>query len=130
MDSISDNSLVKLKGFESEIIPQQKFTGESVIMDLPVLQIDRGFYEVIVEDQTADLIAFNSEQRESLLAQKETDELLSLFAGNIEIIDSAVPGGSPDVLYAKYQSTPLWKYAILLAIGFIIAEVLLFKLMK
>ena len=93
--------------------------------------MEPGFYQLEFQDSLVNWIAFNHDQRESVLTQLNPNELNNYFVGSdVEIFNDLNSTGVNDVLYARYQSTPLWKYAILLAILFLVAEVFLFKFMR
>ena len=131
LDSLSDNALLKLSNSTDELIPPQRFRGNEVIIDLPSEEVQTGFYDVYLNDNLISQIAFNHDYRESVLIQLGEIELLSAFTGNqVEIFKELMIEDKNNILYAKYQPTPLWKYAILLSLLFLVAEVLLFKLMK
>ena len=129
VDSIPAEGLIKIVNSESEIIPQQRLSAGSVVLDLPSTQIATGFYEVKLDNLSIDQLAFNYDSRESVLNQLQESEIERLFQGSdYEIFTELSPSGGNEVLYAKYQPTALWKYAILLAVLFLVAEILIFKL--
>ena len=49
------------------------------------------------------------------------------FGGNIDIFDTDSAEEFEGAIENKYIGTPLWKYAILLALVFLLAEVLLLR---
>ncbi len=131
LDSVPRNALLKLRNSNGEIIPQQRFSGDRVIIEPMATEIDAGIYDVILNDLEVEKIALNNDKRESLLTQQSTSELGSMFDGGVvEIFDQFESQDDQKVLYAKYQPTPLWKYALLIAVLFLVGEVMIFKLIK
>jgi hypothetical protein len=49
---------------------------------------------------------------------------------NISIFDSAATGSFSNEIKERYLGTALWKYALLLALAFLLAEVLLIRFLK
>ncbi len=115
-----------------EIIPSQRRTGNDVLLDLPKFALNTGFYSVVSQGDTVDLLAFNPGKAESLMAQYNADEVRSLFGGgrNVTIFDAGNSDTFSNEIKERYLGTPLWKYAVLLALLFLATEVMLIRFMK
>ena len=130
LDTVIAGEMLRLTNGEREIIPQQRISGNEAILDLPPMEISTGFYSVIQNSVESNVLAFNYDQNESDLSQLSFEEIGNRFIGSTYEIFSDASGSNVDeVLFAKYQTIPLWKYAILLAILFIVIEIMLFKFM-
>lgn len=130
LDSLADDEQIKLVNDE-EIIPGQRRIGRQVVLDIPRHTVKAGFYRVVAASDTVDLLAFNPDRSESLMAQLDQQEIASFFGGgNIRFFESDDTESFGDEIRERYLGTPLWKYAILLALLFLAAEVLLIRFMK
>jgi hypothetical protein len=129
VDSINQNTIVKLEGKESEFIPSQRITSGSLYIELPPENIDPGFYRVMAEDRELTTLAFNYNTKESRLDQYSLNELDTIFAGsgNINTFSAKSESEFTSTLRKQYKGTPLWKYALLLALVFLLSEVLLIR---
>jgi hypothetical protein len=129
VDSINQNTIVKLKSDESEFIPSQRISSGSLFIELPPENIDPGFYNVMVDSRKLTTLAFNYDSKESKLDQYNINELDTIFVadGNINVFNADSEAGFTNALKKQYKGTPLWKYALILALMFLLAEVLLIR---
>jgi len=101
------------------------------LLELPRYEVSPGFYWVTHQRDTLDLVAFNLEKRESELATFTNTEILAAFGGsNAALFDADGPQAFSNEIKARYLGTPLWKYALVLALVFLLAEVLLIRFLK
>lgn len=130
-DSLTGEEPIKLVG-DQELIPAQTNTGRGVLLELPRFRISPGFYQVMANKDTLDLVAFNLNREESLLDQFSATEMNGLSAGNSRVsvfrADSAEAFGSE--IKERYLGTALWKYCLILALVFLLVEVLLLRFLK
>jgi hypothetical protein len=131
MDSLRTEEQVKLVSQE-EIIPSQRRAGNDLLLDLPKFALKTGFYNVVAAGDTVDLLAFNAGKAESLMEQYKGDEIKTLFgdAGNVNIFKAENADTFSNEIKERYLGTPLWKYAVLLSLLFMVAEILLIRFMK
>ncbi len=130
VDSLTDDEQIKLISDE-EIIPGQRRVGQQVVLDIPRHTVKSGFYNVVAASDTIDLLAFNPDRQESLMAQLGENEIVSFFGGsNIRFFESSDTDSFGNEIKERYLGTPLWKYAIMLALLFLAAEVLLIRFLK
>ena len=130
-DSLVGESPVRLTG-KQEVVPAQRRNGDRIILEIPRFSIDPGFYYARVQQDTISLTAFDLDKRESLLEQWTGDEIKLMLGGskNITVFDSASAGSFSNEIKERYLGTPLWKYALALALLFLLAEVLLIRFLK
>ncbi len=131
LDSLPGEEQLRLVS-EEEIIPSQRKTGQQVVLDLPRHTLKTGFYKVVAAGDTIDLLAFNPDTRESLMEQYGPDVATTFFGGgeNVRIFEASDSETFSNEIKERYLGTPLWKYAIMLALLFLVAEVLLIRFMR
>lgn len=131
VDSLSGESPVVLAG-KQEIIPAQRRNGDRIILEIPRFSIDPGFYAARLQSDTLGLIAFDMDKRESFLDPWTPEEVKAMLGGgnNISIFQPAARGSFTNEIKERYLGRQLWKYALLAALLFLLAEVLLIRFMK
>ena len=130
-DSLAGEEPVKLVG-NQEIVPAQRKMNDQLIMELPKFAIAPGFYDAIFHRDTLDLLAFNLNKSESFLEQHKGNEVKELLGGgdNISLFQTSSIEAFSNAIKERYLGTPLWKYALVLALLFLLAEVLLIRFLK
>ncbi|WP_234735238.1 BatA domain-containing protein [Tellurirhabdus bombi] len=135
----SPNAVYKLKRDKMEIIPIQRLNGNQLLFELPKSnqlsagqEMEAGYYELQLNGKTERLLAFNHGNRESAMEFYTPAELRKAFAGqpNVQVFDSIHDGGFVDELRAQNLGTNLWKYFIIAALGFFLAEIAVIRFMK
>lgn len=131
VDSLGGEAPVTLTG-KQEVVPSQRRNGNRVLMEIPKFSIDPGFYVARVREDTIGLIAFDLDKRESLLDQWTGDELKSILGGgaNISVFQPSAEGSFSNEIKERYLGRQLWKYALIAALLFLLAEVLLIRFLK
>ncbi|HEY3405978.1 MAG TPA: BatA and WFA domain-containing protein [Ohtaekwangia sp.] len=131
VENLSEDIPLKLSGKE-EIIPVQRKVGENVFLDIPRFSMSEGFYKVVSKQDTVGLLAFNLSRNESLMDQFTAGDIVkSIGAGNnVSIFEARTTGAFSNEIKERYLGTPLWKYALILAICFVMAEILLIRFLK
>jgi hypothetical protein len=130
-DSTVIDGLLTLSG-EQELTPAQRSVNGQVMLDLGGLDLHPGHYSVIAGSDSLTFLAFNQAKDESKLEVMKPEEILSTFGPNAEIysIDTSTEATIGNTIRENYQGKPLWKYALLLALLFLFAEVLLLRFWK
>jgi len=130
-DSLIGEEPLRLSGSQ-EIIPPQRRSGDQVYLEIPRFAIAPGFYNAIYQSDTVDLIAFNLEKKESLLDQYSGEEAKLLMGGskNISLFQASSPEAFSKEIKERYLGTPLWKLALIMALIFLLAEILLIRFLK
>ncbi|HLT71844.1 MAG TPA: BatA domain-containing protein [Cyclobacteriaceae bacterium] len=131
IDSLTGEESLRLKG-EQEIIPAQRTVGDRVLVDIPKHTFIQGFYYVTAPEDTISLLAFNLDREESLMATHDTEAVLQLLGGgsNLSVFEAASTEAFSKEIKDRYLGKPLWKYAVLLALIFLLTEILLIRLLK
>jgi hypothetical protein len=130
-DSLKGEEPLKWVGDE-EIVPSQRKLNDQVIFDLPKFSITKGFYRIVDQRDTIGLLAFNLDKAESLLDQYKGDEMMELLNGRdrVTIFDVQSQESFSNEIKERYLGTSLWKYTLILAITFLLVEILLIRFLK
>lgn len=130
-DSLVGEQAVRLIG-RQEIIPSQRRTGSRLVLEFPRFSMDAGFYFAVQRSDTLALLAFNQSKQESLLTQYTAQEVKEKLGNHrhITLFESNSSETFSNEIKARYLGTPLWKYALVLALLFLLAEVLLIRFLK
>ncbi|HMJ70091.1 MAG TPA: BatA domain-containing protein [Cyclobacteriaceae bacterium] len=129
-DSIYGEEPVRLVG-QQELIPPQRKDVDKVIMELPKFSMNAGFYQAMFRKDTLDRVAFNLTRDESKLDRFTAGELQERFGNKMVSIFSSTSAASLAAdIRERYLGTPLWKFALVLSLVFLLAEVLLIRFLK
>lgn len=131
VDSLPGEEPIRLVG-QQEVIPAQRKLTDRVILELPRFSMQAGFYNAITGKDSTGLFAFNLDSRESLLERVSATEIKQLLGGgdNITLFEAASAETFSNEIKTRYLGTPLWKYALILALFFLLVEVLLIRFLK
>ncbi|MCU0418907.1 MAG: BatA domain-containing protein [Cyclobacteriaceae bacterium] len=130
-DSLEGEEPVRLSG-ALEMIPPQRRSAGRVVLEIPKFSMGTGYYYVLYQRDTLDQLAFNLLPQESRLATYTAAEVKEQMGGgkNIAPFDALTAEAFADDLKSKYQGRPLWKYMIIAALLFLLAEVALLRMLK
>jgi hypothetical protein len=130
-DSLVGDEPARMKGTQ-ELVPSQRRLGDKLLLEIPRYSINHGFYYVTHGSDTLDLLAFNLEKKESMLAQFTGEEVKTAIGGGnqVSIFKATSAETFSNEIKERYLGTPLWKYALILALLFLLAEVLLIRFLK
>lgn len=129
-DSLTSEEPIRLKG-EQEVIPAQRIVGDRILLDIPRHSITQGFYYVTLDADTLDLLAFNPDRDESRMATYNVQDVLNLMSGaKVSVFEATTPEAFSKEIKDRYLGKTLWKYAVMLALAFLLAEILLLRFMK
>lgn len=127
----SGDIVYKLQGGGEEFIPEQRIVGSTVFLSLNNQLRSAGFYQLFLnEENILDRFAFNFDRQESVLTYFTKDELQQLVGDQASIIGTQ----TNEVLTAKIaersQGVILWRWCLIFALLFLLAEVLLLRFWK
>lgn len=127
----SGDIVYKLQGGGEEFIPEQRIVGSTVFLSLNNQLRSAGFYQLFLnEENILDRFAFNFDRQESVLTYYTSDELQQLVGDQASIIGTQ----NNEVLTAKIaersQGVILWRWCLIFALLFLLAEVLLLRFWK
>jgi hypothetical protein len=129
VDSVPASQMFKLVKEQEEIIPAQRVLNQRLLLQLPAYIVNTGYYRLMNEGRTFETIAFNINKEESklkTLSDQEIESLRGFYPGmsiyNVDNVDDF-----RKKLEEQYIGWPLWKYCLILAILFLLAEILIIR---
>jgi len=131
-DSIYGEEPIRLVGSSEEIVPPQRRVGDRFFLEMPKFSMNPGFYTVQYQKDTLNLLAVNLDKSESDLTQFGPDEIKQLFGGgnHVTMFQGTSLESFSNEIKERYLGTPLWKYAVILALLFLLVEVLFIRFLK
>jgi len=129
LDSLSGKEVFSLRRQDQELTPAQRINGSNVLMEVPRFLLSAGFYTLATDAQDWGTLAFNYAAPESILAQYSPEELEALWQqyGKVTVFKAANAQDFAAGLGQDYFGTMLWRWALMLALLFLLAEVLLIR---
>jgi hypothetical protein len=138
------NNVYKLRKTQAgttplEIIPGQRINGNQLVIELPKGSqsmdkqvMEAGYYELVLNDKTERLLAFNYDKKESQMDFYSADELKQLFAGqkNVQVFDVEEANDFVKEFREQNIGVNLWKYCLLAALFFLLLEIALIRFVK
>lgn len=137
--NFSRNDILKLVPTDSsaadrELIPVQRFADNKLIMELPKNELPAGNYNLVRRNngKVVAMIALNYDKSESRFKTYKADELKRIFSGkkNVQVLDEMSAREFTGTFSALNLNKPLWRYFIVAALAFLLAEVLLLRFWK
>lgn len=130
-DSLTGEEPLKLVGGQ-ELVPSQRKANNAVVMELPKFSLAPGFYAVVHRADTLDWLAINADKTESYLRCLSSSEIAQQWnvGSNVRVVDTANAVAFGDQVRSSYLGKPLWRYCLVLALLFLLAEVLLLRFLK
>ncbi len=133
----SQNSVYKLRRNKAEIIPVQKLIGNQLLLEIPHgdqtgSELDAGYFELIKDNKTEQLLALNHNHAESKLDYYSPTELRNIFSGqkNVQIFDKIDDDAFAQEFQQQNLGTSLWKYFLYAALFFLLVEIGLIRFMN
>jgi hypothetical protein len=122
------DKVYKVKGEQVEFIPEQFALGNKVLLGLKDQIKKSGFYKVSLENSdSADVIAFNYDRRESNLSFYKVDEMKAKYnEPNMTVVNS-IGMEVAQVIKEMDRGVSLWKACLILALIALAAETLLLR---
>ena len=126
---VSEAALPKISNAERSFIPGVIRTADKVLLDIPEEITEPGFYTLSIDNDTVTQLAFNYNKAESNINSMTTDELKSAISGlgNVQIFDVDNAEEFKRHFSEATDGVGLWKYALLLALIFLLIEMLLLR---
>ncbi|HEY5915991.1 MAG TPA: VWA domain-containing protein [Chryseolinea sp.] len=131
VDSLRGEEPLRWVGDE-EVVPAQRKINDDVIFDIPKFSMTKGFYKVVMQSDTVNLLAFNLDKAESLMDQYRGEDLQKILGSgdNITIFQVGAADSFSKEIKERYLGKPLWKYSLAIAIFFLLVEILLIRFLK
>lgn len=129
VDSVSADQIFRLVSNDGEVIPSQRQINQNLILQLPAYLLNEGYYQLVYEGQKYKDIAFNIDKKESILESVKMEDLENLISyfPNMKIYEIEDAEQFRKTLEGQYVGSSLWRYCLILAILFMIAEILILR---
>jgi len=134
LESLPQNEILRLRRDNTELIPAQRQVGEELRLELPEQTLEAGYYALQAPSGEAPvaLLAFNYAKEESDIAMYTKEELKGFFADSKHI--QLYERFRDKAFIADFQERnigkSLWKQALVLALLFALAEILIIRFLK
>ncbi len=132
IDSVMSQAILKLSSGDDEFIPSYRLSTHGITVEIPPEMEQPGIYYLTNEKDTIGTFAFNYSTDESNILTYDEGQLQELVAAYPHIsyhaVTSNVLEGSLSEL--EDEEMPLWKYALILALIFILIESFLLRFLK
>jgi hypothetical protein len=128
----AQEAVFRMRREGEEIIPAQRLAQRQLMLDVPAYSLSPGFYRLQAGDSLVQLLAFNHDPAESVPEQLQPDELekgAEAFS-HIQLLNDASRNAETAELNANFGAVMLWKWTLLLALFFLMCEVLLIRFWK
>ncbi|MFN8397559.1 MAG: BatA domain-containing protein [Bacteroidia bacterium] len=124
--------VIHMKGAEAqEATPEQFVQSGSVVLKFDQLKLKEGNYDLAQGDTILEKISFNVPDAESQLTARSEQQIRDLLAstGNDGIhVSAAIRGSFGEEIQARNEGVALWKYFLIAALLFFVAEFLILKI--
>ncbi len=117
---------IRIQKAEYSFIPDLRMEGSEAVLFLSDQLQEAGFYSLVQNNQTLDVLAFNYDRRESQLQYQTVEELEQLGISGFETIRSSQVSLEKTIREANF-GVRLWKICIILALLFFTIEMLLIR---
>jgi hypothetical protein len=125
---LSTTDILTLENETKKITPDQRLVGKSLVMEVPKDELAAGHYLLKKGEQTLGTLAFNQSKSESSIDRYSIEELEELSQVDHMYVINAVDALDVDrELTSGIKGITLWKYALLLALLFLFAEIILIR---
>lgn len=139
MPNAPKNAVYKLRNKQFELIPGQSMRGKTLILTLPKsseLQenqiLGSGIYDLEIDGKVSKSLALNHSKTESFMETYTSEELRGFFENqkNVKVYDDVKDGDFIQAFRDSSLDKPYWKYFIIAALIFLLAEILLTRFLK
>ncbi len=126
---VHEAALPKISNQDRTFIPGVMRTADKVLLDIPEEITEPGFYTLSIDTDTVTHLAFNYNKAESNINSISTNDLKSVISGmgNVQIYDVDNAEEFKRHFSEANEGVGLWKYALLLALIFLLIEMLLLR---
>lgn len=115
------------------IIPGQKYNNGKLILSLDDIELQSGFYNIMLSDSVVAAVALNLNRDESDMRYLDIDELRDLFEKSgiryFSMINISDPKHT-EIINALQKESDFWKLFIIFALSVIFIEILILRFWK
>lgn len=126
-----NETVYKLKGTAEEFIPEQRIVGSKVYLGVHNKVREAGYYDLFLNpNETLAEYAFNFDRKESELDYYNEDDLKSIAGNRMSVISLTNEASLATTVEERSQGVVLWRLCLILALLFLLAEVLILRFWK
>ncbi len=131
LEKPSSNQVYKLVKGDLEIVPDQRIIGDELVFELPSQTLEAGYYKLMLDKQVITTLAFNFGKEESAMDFYSHAEIAKAFEGkkNVQVFNFTESKNFIQDFKEKNIQINLWKYMLMLALGFLLVEIALIRLL-
>jgi len=116
------------------MITPQRIADGKLLIDIPKTNMESGNYVIIRKSDGKEIatVAFNYDKKESTFDTYTLEELKRIFAGrkNVQIFETIDNEKFGNEFKEKNVAFPLWRYMLVVALLFLLVEILLLRFWK
>lgn len=129
--SQGNETVYKLKGTSEEFIPEQRTVGSKVYLGVNNMIKEAGYYKLFLsEEETLAEYAFNYDRKESELDYFNEDDLNGIVQNRMSVISLENKASFEAEIEERSQGVVLWRWCLILALLFLLFEVLILRFWK
>jgi hypothetical protein len=134
LENLPQNEILRLRRDNTELIPAQRQVGEELRLELPEQALEAGYYALQAPSGEAPvaLLAFNYAKEESDIQNYGREELKGFFADkkHVQLYERFRDKAFIADFQERNIGKSLWKQALVLALLFALAEILIIRFLK
>ena len=132
-EEANQQRIYKLRHENQEVIPLQRVANQRLIMEIPQDVVEAGFYDLVRSPESDSsqrvTLSFNVDQKESQVAPYSLNEISTEIdnSPHVSLYEAEDVETFTAQLQNKNDQQSFWKYALVLALFFLLIEVLLIR---
>lgn len=132
VDSLVKESVLKISSATESFIPSYRYEARGIVMEVPDDLVSPGIFTVTNGMDTLGVYAFNHDAKESDISSYSAEEIESYIGLYDHVsyypISQRILANASTDLESDFHS--LWKYALVLALIFVLVETILLRFLK
>ncbi len=130
-DSVRNESVFRLSSSEESFIPAYRYNEDRVVLEIPENLNEPGLYYLSTDKDTLTALAFNYSSLESEILTHSSVEIEKMISGTKHIQYMSIGSEAyAEASIGESDALSLWKYALLLALSFLLVESILLRFLK
>jgi hypothetical protein len=127
---LGKDKMYKIIYKNTEVIPPQHASGNATFLTLEGINLTKGTFPILTEkDSLAAYISVNHSSKESNIDYASEEDISEFFNGNIKIFTQSLKAVSKEIIQEK-EAYIYWKEMLLLALLFLLLEILIIRFMR
>ncbi|RMG77295.1 MAG: hypothetical protein D6707_11280 [Bacteroidetes bacterium] len=127
---LGKDKVYKIAYKNSEIIPPQQFSENATLINFEGVNLTKGTFPILTEnDSLVAYVSINHSSKESNISYATEDEISEFFNGSSKIFNQNLNTVSKEIIQEK-EAYIYWKEMLLLALLFLLLEILIIRFMR